>query len=83
VSIQASVGIFTGENLKRYHQEFSVTDPAPAAFMAQPVGTATPTYRLLLDERRKPGIFFGEFFRPLGMEECLAERSHRPGAVSQ
>jgi hypothetical protein len=71
VSIQASVGIFTGENLERYHQEFSVTDPAPAAFMAQPVGTATPTYRLLPDERRKPGIFFGEFVRPLGMEECL------------
>ena len=71
VSIQASVGIFTGENLRRYHQEFAATDPAPAAFIAQPAGTATPTYRLLPDERRKPGIFFGEFFRPLGMEECL------------
>ena len=71
VSIQASVGIFTGENLRRYHQDFAATDPAPAAFIAQPAGTATPTYRLLPDEHRKPGIFFGEFFRPLGLEECL------------
>ena len=83
VSIQASVGIFTGENLRRYHQEFSATDPAPAAFMAQPVGTATPTYRLLPDERRKPGIFFSEFFRPIGLEECLGGTLASPRAVSR
>lgn len=30
-----------------------------------------PTYRLLAEETRKPGVFFNEFFRPLGLEECL------------
>jgi PAS domain-containing protein len=39
--------------------------------MKRPPGTAIPTYRLLPEERRRPGIFFSEFFRPLGLEECL------------
>jgi hypothetical protein len=26
---------------------------------------------LLAEEKRRPGAFFGEFFRPLGLEECL------------
>jgi PAS domain-containing protein len=39
--------------------------------MKRPPGTAIPTYRLLPEETRRPGIFFSEFFRPLGLEECL------------
>ncbi len=46
-------------------------DPAPPAFMKQPVGAAIPTKRLLPEETRRPGVFFAEFFRPLGLEECL------------
>ncbi|MCZ8544885.1 hypothetical protein OOJ09_11890 [Mesorhizobium qingshengii] len=71
VSAQASVGLFKGEVLDRYQRDFTALDPAPKAFMALPAGTAMPTYRLLPEETRKPGIFFNEFFRPLGLEECL------------
>jgi hypothetical protein len=39
--------------------------------MARPAGMASPTYRLLPEETRRPGVFFAEFFRPLGLEECL------------
>jgi len=71
VSAQASVGLFKGEALDRYQRDFAALDPAPRAFMGVPVGTAMPTYRLLPEETRKPGVFFNEFFRPLGLEECL------------
>ena len=71
VSAHASVGLFSGETLQRYQRDFSTIDPAPPAFITRPAGTAIPTYRLLPGEKRKPGIFFGEFFRPLGLEECL------------
>jgi hypothetical protein len=57
--------------MDRYQRDFATLDPAPKAFMAVPAGTAMPTYRLLPEETRKPGIFFNEFFRPLGLEECL------------
>lgn len=71
VSAQASIGILSGETLETYKRDFAALDPAPPAFIGQPAGTAIPTYRLLPDERRKPGVFFSEFFRPLGLEECL------------
>jgi hypothetical protein len=71
VSAQATVGVFSGDNLKRYERDFVAYDPAPPAFMSRPAGTASPTYRLLPGEARKPGVFFAEFFRPIGLEECL------------
>ena len=71
VSAHASVGLFKGEAMDRYQRDFATLDPAPRAFMTLPAGTAMPTYRLLPEETRKPGIFFNEFFRPLGLEECL------------
>lgn len=71
VSAQASVGIFSGDNLALYQREFAHLDPAPPAFMTVPMGTATTTYRLLPEETRKPGVFFGEYYRPIGLEECL------------
>jgi hypothetical protein len=55
----------------RYERDFAAFDPAPPAFMKRPPGTAIPTYRLLPEEKRRPGVFFSEFFRPLGLEECL------------
>lgn len=71
VLMQASVGVFSGDTVRRYEREFAALDPAPSAFMKRPAGSAIPTYRLLPEEKRKPGVFFGEFFRPLGLEECL------------
>jgi PAS domain-containing protein len=71
VSAQSAIGLFSGEVVERYEREFAQLDPAPPAFMKQPVGTAIPTYRLLPEETHRPGVFFGEFFRPLGLEECL------------
>jgi hypothetical protein len=71
VSAHATVGVFGGENLTHYQRDFAAMDPAPPAFMKRPAGTAIPTYRLLPEEIRRPSVFFGEFFRPLGLEECL------------
>ena len=71
VSTYVSVGLFSGETLQIYQREFAALDPAPPAFMKQLVGTAIPTYRLLSEEVKRPGVFFAEFFRPLGLEECL------------
>jgi len=71
VSMQASFGTLSGAAWDVYHRDFAALDPAPPAFMRQPVGTAIPTYRLLPHEKKKPSVFFGEFFRPLGLEECL------------
>ena len=71
VSHHASVGVLSGEILRRYERDFAALDPAPAAFIKQPAGTAIPTYRLLPEETKRPGVFFAEFFRPAGLEECL------------
>lgn len=71
VSALASVGLFSGDTLALYRRDFAHLDPAPPAFMTRPTGTAIPTYRLLPEEMHRPGVFFGEFFRPAGLEECL------------
>jgi hypothetical protein len=71
VSAFASVGILSGELVHRYERDFAAIDPAPPAFITRPAGTAISTYRLLPEETRKPGVFFAEFFRPIGLEECL------------
>jgi len=70
VTFQASVGILSGETLDKY-QEFAAFDPAPLAFSRLAAGNAHTTYRLLPEEAKRPGVFFSEFFRPAGMEECL------------
>jgi hypothetical protein len=71
VATFATSGVFSGPAVERYLAEFAPMDPAPPAFMNQRVGTATSTRRMLPEEYTKPGIFFGEYFRPLGLEECL------------
>jgi hypothetical protein len=71
VSVQATVGVFSGEALHRYQRDFATIDPAPPAFIKRPAGTAISTDRMLAEEKRRPGAFFSEFFRPLGLEECL------------
>jgi GAF domain-containing protein len=71
ISVQGSTGLFAGDAVRAYRQDFATIDPAPPAFATRPVGTAIPTYRLLPEETKKPGVFFNEFFRPIGLEECL------------
>jgi hypothetical protein len=71
VATQAAIGLFSGGVAAQYEREFAHLDPAPPAFMKRLPGTAIPTYRLLPEEKRRPGVFFSEFFRPLGLEECL------------
>ena len=71
VSAHAAIGVFSREVARRYERDFAALEPAPPAFMNQPVGTAILTYRLLPEEKRRPGVFFSEFFQPLGLEECL------------
>lgn len=57
VAAQSAVGVFSGETARLYEREFAALDPAPPAFMSRPAGTAIPTYRLLPEERRRPGVF--------------------------
>ena len=75
-------GLFSGGVAAHYEREFAHLDPAPPAFMKRPPGTAIPTYRLLPEEKRRPGIFFSEFFRPLGLEEVWEAPSLPPMAGS-
>lgn len=58
VAAQSADGVFSGETARLYEREFAALDPAPPAFMSRPAGTAIPTYRLLPEERRRPGVFF-------------------------
>jgi PAS domain-containing protein len=71
ISVHGTAGLFSGDAVRLYQQAFAAIDPAPPAFATRPVGTAIPTYRLLPEETKKPGVFLNEFFRPLGLEECL------------
>src|SRR5262245_40718593 len=55
VSVHGTAGLFAGDSVRLYQQDFAAIDPSPPAFAIRPVGTAIPTYRLLPEETRKPG----------------------------
>jgi hypothetical protein len=63
------VGAWDDAAVQRY-REFAAFDPAPAAFARQPRGTATTTDRMFTPRQIRGGLFFNEFFRPLGLVEC-------------
>lgn len=71
--------------LAAYQTEFGVLDPAPRAFATSPALLATTTGRLIAEGRidvedRGTRVFLNEFFRPIGLEECLgANLSFRDG----
>ena len=44
VSAQATVGVFSGETLRRYERDFVPYDPAPPAFVARPAGTGPNSF---------------------------------------
>ena len=71
VSTQAAIGLFSGGGRRALRARIRPSRPGSTRLHEAPVGTAIPTYRLLPEETRRPGVFFGEFFRPLGLEECL------------
>jgi hypothetical protein len=91
VSHHASVGVLSGEILRRYERDFAALDPAPAAFIKQPAGTAIPTYRLLPEETKRPGVFLpsssgqpdwrnvsgAPWRRPMGASPWLGCKEHR------
>ena len=76
VSAHAAIGVFSREVARRYERDFAALDPAPPAFMKQPVGTAIPTRRLLPEETRRPGVFFAELpaARPRGVPGRVASQ---------
>ena len=71
VFTQAAIGLFSGGVAEQYEREFAHLDPAPPAFMRRPPAPPSRPIGCCRTRRRRPGIFFSEFFRPLGLEECL------------
>ncbi len=47
-------------------------DPAPRAFAAMPVCSATTTDRLFSQRFRAKSIFVNEYLKPIGIDQCLA-----------
>ncbi len=70
-SIALSVGAVDAAAQRRYENEFAAHDPAPAAFAAQPPGTAFASNRLFARDYLRKSVFLHEFLRPLGIEETL------------
>jgi hypothetical protein len=60
------------ENLQLYLEKYAHLDPAPAAFMRLPAGTASCTNRIFTPEQNRADRFYNEFFLPAGMVETLA-----------
>jgi GAF domain-containing protein len=60
------------ENLQLYLEKYAHIDPAPAAFMRLPAGTASTTDRIFTVEQRNSHRFYHEFFLPMGAVESLA-----------
>ncbi|HTV69239.1 MAG TPA: hypothetical protein VMF90_11950 [Rhizobiaceae bacterium] len=59
------------ENTSSYRAEFSVFDPAPRAFANLHSGGASTTNAMLDFTRADTRIFLNEYFRKIGLEECL------------
>jgi len=64
------------ENLQVYLEKYAHIDPAPAAIMRLPAGTASTTDRIFGAEFNRTNQFYNEFFRPSGMVESLAGNLH-------
>jgi PAS domain-containing protein len=60
------------QNLQVYLEKYAHLDPAPAAFMRLPAGTASTTNRLFTAEQLQADRFYNEFFLPMGAVESLA-----------
>jgi hypothetical protein len=79
--VVSSAGMFAEPALQRaYNEEWAPLDPAPRAFAALSFGSAASTGMLFDAEYLRSCLFFQEFFRPRGFEECLgANLSSRNG----
>ena len=68
----AAIGVMgAAENLGSYRNTFSTIDPAPKAFSALRQGDVSATNILISPAQRRRCIFLNEFYRPIGLEECL------------
>src|SRR5262249_9708985 len=66
-----ATGPFDAAARGSYGRECGEIAPAPAALARLAVGEAAATDRMFSPEMRARDPFFNEFFRPLGLEECL------------
>jgi hypothetical protein len=70
--ILAAVGVFGGAEVQRaYNSEWVALDPAGPAFAALPSGSVGATDMMFDAEFLNTCVFFQEFFRQVGLEECL------------
>lgn len=64
-------GTLDSSQLKRYARAAAV-DPAPRAFSALRLCTASTTDRLWTDRERGRSVFFNEYLRPAGLDHSMA-----------
>jgi GAF domain-containing protein len=71
-NVLAAAGTFAEPALQRsYQSEWAPRDPAPLAFSALSFGGVATTNTLFDTDYLKTCVFFQEFYRPNGFEECL------------
>ena len=70
--ILAAVGVFGKPEVQRaYNSEWVALDPAGPAFAALRSGSVGATNMMFETEFLRSCVFFQEFFREVGLEECL------------
>ena len=74
LSLSFSTGAWSAPVMDRYAREFVKVDPAPAKFARVPAGKAVTTEALIPEAERRDSIFYNEFLRPLGLQDCLGAR---------
>jgi hypothetical protein len=67
VTAQAAVGIFSGETALIYERDFAAFDPAPPAFMKQPVGIVIPHIPAAAERTSPARCFFRRVLSPAGI----------------
>ena len=71
-NVLSAVGTFEDSAVKdAYQTEWAAFDPAPRAFSALPFGGVAATGTMFSRDFLKTCLFFNEFYRQIGLEECL------------
>jgi GAF domain-containing protein len=71
-NVLSAVGTFENSAVKdAYQTEWAAFDPAPRAFSALPFGGVAATGTMFSRDFLKTCLFFNEFYRQIGLEECL------------
>jgi GAF domain-containing protein len=71
-NVLAVIGTFEDPVVQHaYQTEWAASDPAPLAFSALPFGGVAATGVMFSRDFLRTCLFFNEFYRQIGLEECL------------